>query len=523
MGRPRRETGLVAAVQYSAAMAESQTEIELKLQVPEAALAAVTRAVHGTGKARRTRLQAVYFETADRRLAAAGIAVRIRLEGTQWVQTAKAGDPHAMTRHEHNAPLPAPPKGQVPQLDLTRHAGTRAGELVEAALAATGGRPAATLAPLYRTDIERTHRTVRVPGGRVELALDIGRILAADREWPVCELEIELVSGHPDAVIGAARRWVERHGLWLDVRSKAERGDRLSRVDEPVRVIRATAPQGEAGAKAREAWRSVLVAGLAHVLPNASEVASGTFSAGHLHQLRTGLRHLCTAMRLFDGLTSGPEQGVLTALNDARRALGAARDLDAIAAVWQAPLHAAGAPVALPAPVGAAGTAAHIARRPALMDALLALQSWCLADGTLGPQPPDFAQALAARLHRWHRRVIRSAAQYAKLDETERHRLRRRIKRLRDALTLVRFLFRKKPLKQPLQQLNDAQAALGRVHDLAVAIAACEQAAADDARHWFSVGWLAAQQDAAERSARKAVARLARARALPAGAALKAR
>jgi len=45
------------------------TEIELKLQVPAAALAAVEHAV-ATPAAVRTRLQAVYFDTPDRRLAA---------------------------------------------------------------------------------------------------------------------------------------------------------------------------------------------------------------------------------------------------------------------------------------------------------------------------------------------------------------------------------------------------------------------------------------------------------------------
>ncbi|HNX20572.1 MAG TPA: CYTH domain-containing protein [Acidobacteriota bacterium] len=45
------------------------TEIELKLQVPADAQRAVDAAV-GTGRARRGRLRAVYYDTADRRLAA---------------------------------------------------------------------------------------------------------------------------------------------------------------------------------------------------------------------------------------------------------------------------------------------------------------------------------------------------------------------------------------------------------------------------------------------------------------------
>ncbi|MCA3861299.1 MAG: CYTH domain-containing protein, partial [Burkholderia sp.] len=55
-------------------------ETELKFRIPAAALAGVRRAV-ATASAQRTPLAAVYFDTADRRLAAAGLALRLRREG----------------------------------------------------------------------------------------------------------------------------------------------------------------------------------------------------------------------------------------------------------------------------------------------------------------------------------------------------------------------------------------------------------------------------------------------------------
>ena len=260
------------------------TEIELKFQVPPDARAAVSKAVE-SGRAGQTRLQAVYFDSPDRRLAAAGVAVRLRLEGTHWVQTAKAGGAHAMQRHEHNVPVDGAPDGPPPALDLTRHDGTPAGTLIARAL---GG---VALTPLYRTDILRTHRTVHAGRGTIELALDVGEIVAGDRRWPVHELEIELVDGEAVAVLDAAACWVRRHGLWLDVRSKAERGDRLAR-----RVTRGEPVAGRVfppGASAQ----ALAATGLAHLLPNASEVASGNFAAGHLHQLRLALRRLAASLR----------------------------------------------------------------------------------------------------------------------------------------------------------------------------------------------------------------------------------
>ncbi|MFN9103948.1 MAG: CYTH domain-containing protein, partial [Betaproteobacteria bacterium] len=80
-------------------------EIELKFQVPPGQATAVARAV-GTASARRVRLQAAYADTADRRLAAAGLALRLRREGRRWVQTLKGRGDGLMARPEHEVPVP---------------------------------------------------------------------------------------------------------------------------------------------------------------------------------------------------------------------------------------------------------------------------------------------------------------------------------------------------------------------------------------------------------------------------------
>ena len=53
--------------------------------------------------------------------------------------------------------------------------------------------------------------------------------MAGDRRWPLCELEFELKGGDAEALAALAARWVARFGLTLDIRTKAERGDRLAR------------------------------------------------------------------------------------------------------------------------------------------------------------------------------------------------------------------------------------------------------------------------------------------------------
>ena len=133
-------------------------EIELKLQVPQSARRAVEAAVAAPG-ARRLHLQATYFDTADRRLAAAGLALRIRKEGRRRVQALKGPGADAMQRMEHEVELPLA-AGAVP--DPARHAATPCGERLAAALAPRDGEAAApVLEAQFRTDVWRRKRILR--------------------------------------------------------------------------------------------------------------------------------------------------------------------------------------------------------------------------------------------------------------------------------------------------------------------------------------------------------------------------
>ena len=474
-------------------------EVELKLQVPEAARRAVEAEVAVPGQ-HRQHLQAIYFDTPDRRLAAAGLALRIRQEGRRRVQTLKGPGVDSMQRFEHEVELPFA-AGVLP--DPSRHAGTPCGDLLAGVLAAREGELAApVLAPQFRTDVWRRARTLRTRTGTVELAYDSGRVVAGDRHVPLHELEVELLSGRTTTVVAVARQLMLRHGLWLDVASKAERGDRLALHQHQGPAPRARAVLLDASMDADAALRAVVANCLRQILPNASEIARGSYGDEHVHQLRVGMRRLRTALRFFGGWTPGVPATWNERLAALFRGLGLVRDRDALAASLLPSLQAAGAPL-FELPPAPEGPSPEELLRGAEANTLwlepLARQAAPLALAAAGEPgeatAPDIGAAIAERLARWHRRVVRSGKRWNELDDAARHQLRRRAKRLRYAAEFAASLHDGEAVARYLARLAPVQDSLGRYNDLCVALATYREAVGDDPRAWFAIGWLTARRD----------------------------
>lgn len=521
-------------------------EVELKFQVPQGKRKAVESAVAGPQPARRIRLQAAYFDTPGSVLAQSGMALRLRKEGRVWVQTLKAVLPDGghMTRAEHNVTRTETGTA-IPAINPQLHADTPVGA---ALLKVLKGRKAHADGPLQQvmaTDIWRRARTVRVAGGTVELAFDAGVITAgpadAPRRQPVCELEIELKSGQPQAVVSTAGRWVARHGLWLDTRSKAEMGQLLWRDVPMADSRRALDVALERSMSPAQAMDAVLRSCLDQISVNASQIASGLHDAEHVHQLRVGLRRLRTALRFFDGshLVEAMDAASRVALSvDAAelfRQLGAARDQEAVAGplllALKRALEAVGQPGEAPAlPAGeVAAEPAALVRRVQTQRLLLALIGRLQGDP---PKPPvrvsawgtsvsavthsghtpldqidapselPLRERLAQRLNRWHRGVVADAQSFDLLDDEGRHRLRKHIKRLRYAAEFCASVFDEAAVQSYLKGLRALQERLGTLNDVAVGISLYSAAAPHDTRALFALGWLAAQRERALRACR---------------------
>ena len=540
-----------------AAGVKSQTEIELKFLVPQAARAGVAAELaRGSTALDRTSLLAMYLDTDDRRLAQAGMAWRLRREGRRWIQTLKCGGSNALERFEHEAIRPDA------CADASAHAGTPLGSQLIALLRrarSDGLEPGVR----FRAEIRRTARRIRTHGAVVVVACDEGRLVSAGASQRIREIEFELVSGSPTAMLGLAERWRKRFALIYDPRSKAERGDRLADGAFPP-PRKAGWPSYLDDATATEAFGVVLGECLAQITRNAIGLIDGDPAqrVEHVHQLRVGIRRLRSALRSFRGWAPAPPVELVDGLRSLFTTLGLCRDSDVLTSGVVAELTKVGAPPLKP-PSGPAGPDAADAVRaadtqrillawiawradlaPAPVDAAEALEAELptkkrhaarcvgkaetgtshgkspnpgspLADTGPGPaateDPPTFRRNVERRLRRWHARIVSDWKAFDDLDDAGLHALRKRIKRQRYAFEFFAPLLHRRQVERYLDALTAVQDRMGMLNDLFVARTRYQTLAARDPAAWFALGWLAARIAELRALAKPELARLAKA------------
>jgi triphosphatase len=302
--------------------------------------------------------------------------------------------------------------------------------------------------------------------------------------------------------------------LWIDLRSKAERGERLARGDPVATPRLGEAAPLHATQPLDDALRAIVRSCLQQVLANVGPILDGESTPEHLHQLRVGLRRWRTAWRELPS-ASAPVDGLLVgALADLFRGLNAARDRDVVIATVAPALAAAGAPP-LPALAAEAddGTALRDAaaqlRSAAAQSLWLGTLAWLDGAAVAVPASPPIESVARQRLRRLARRVAADARRFKSLDQEARHRLRKRVKRLRYLAGFTAVLYPRRVAARTLRRLGDAQDALGALNDLALAHDHLRAMVAADPHAWFALGWVTAQQPLAIDRCRRALKRLA--------------
>jgi len=496
----------------------SNAETELKLLLPGAQPATIEARLRQLGVLARRRtstqwLWNVYHDTPDQALRQQRQALRMRCVSErpwknsaaaatllgEWIQTFKSAG--------------------VSQGGLSRRGEwetrERSGRLNPLTLRNTpwaemdpDGQLFATLQPCFETRCRRTVWTLhRYQGATIEVALDIGEIVANDRTEPILELELELKTGEPEALFTLAQEIASTLAVLPCDVSKAERGYRLaqgiSHPASPAAVLQLPAdatPQG-AACQALAATFDQLTRNLASLLASdAPEV---------VHQARVAWRRWRSAVRLFaPWLPHPPDVSGLRLLQDA---LGPLRDLDVLRTDtlgrW------------LPAFVEADENRQHIADRAASrIDGARATQRervrTLLAQPATGLALLGLAHDLAklhaeveaaptatskpwaaARMKKLQKRLEAAlkASRKPQAGPEQVHRARIQAKRTRYAAEMLRDLLPARLSKTLTRAATEVQTRLGDDRDLQQAVRLLEELQVDPALEQFMRGVLAAE------------------------------
>jgi inorganic triphosphatase YgiF len=498
-------------------------EVELKLALPpEQAAAYVKRMARRRSVPVQQDLVTRYFDTPDFALSAQGVALRVRRVGRRWMQTLKT-EGERQGGLSRRAEYEMPVAGDAP--DWTRFPPEALAWVPEALRDA--------LVPVFETRFHRTAWQLKGKGGAaIEVALDVGEVRAGEASQPICEIELELKAGQPDALFELALTWADVFEcLPFDI-SKAERGVRLAQgaADAP---LKSAAMQLDGGMSVEDGFAAIVQACLAQFqsnlpgvlgphpnpLPQAGEGADARpkpiYDIEYVHQARVALRRLRAALRLYRKACVLPDT-LMDGLRTLAAALGPARDWDVLCAETL-PAIAPHCPDPDAWQRGMQVVEAHrIDVRSAMQTAirlghpgawLLAVQRWLLQRGWRAVPPAQrliqlspLEQWARRALQKGHRCVARGARDFDKLEAAQRHALRIAIKRQRYAVEFFQPLFGGYPEGHQRRQarylaaLRDAQDSLGRSNDAHVAWRLLATMPADTGpMGQFVLGWLAAK------------------------------
>lgn len=446
-------------------------EIELKLSLPPTAVARLRRhpLFAQAPKAAPTRtLINTYFDTPDLHLRGQRVALRIRKQGRDWLQTVKGGGQLA-------GGLAQRPEWEYPYR----------GDFVFEPVSALPVRALLeelrpSLTAIFSTNFRReTRQYSPKPGTTILMMLDQGMVEAQGRQAPLCELELELVEGPISALFDLALTLAQDVPLLPDDVSKAQRGYRLF-LNETPSPTRATNPPIADSDPPLVAFRRLALAGLVHWQANIGGALAGG-DPEYVHQVRIALRRLRSLLRLMAPALP-PEWGAHwnTRLGAAAATLSGTRNLDVLVAellpaVPRDPYAPVTSLAALQAFAERAQTAQHVTRRGdldrAAQGCLLlgfsaALHALPATAEDHGDGLPELAVRALTRLRKLTRRRLESVEAHASPEAL--HALRIALKRLRYGFEFFHpLLARPKAMGRFIASLARMQDELGYCQDVA--------------------------------------------------------
>jgi len=304
------------------------TETELKLRIAPADVARLLAhpLLQELGTGERLSLCGTYYDTPDRVLQANRIGLRVRREGTRWIQAVKTagsalGGLHQRQEWEAEVPDPQPVFAALP---LVLQQGLFADNTLWA-----------RIIPWFTSEFERRLWLWRGEDGSViELCLDQGRIFNQTHSVPISEVELELQQGPTERVYQLALALLEQVPLVLENTSKAARGYALHAPSSPSSLAHVPLPLLlKAKDSAEQAFIDIIQFSVAQLQSHESDwtrsqdSASAARRSHALCQMRLSLRGLRAALFAYKKLMPvASDKSLLIEIKWLNEELGLARD-----------------------------------------------------------------------------------------------------------------------------------------------------------------------------------------------------
>jgi inorganic triphosphatase YgiF len=432
-------------------------EVEIKLDIDPANASRLAAFHSMSGEADHQRQISVYFDTPKGKLRRNGWVLRVREVDGRFTQTIKhsGAGPIPIDRDEWEEAV----GGLKPELKAISK--TPLAEVVKA-------RQFRQLAPVCRSDVDRTSRTITNGKGSFELTFDEGLVEARESCEPIHEIELELKDGDLEALLAAARKIVRQSPVKIGVMAKSERGFALADKKRKAATKALPVVLGERMSVA-EGFATVASACLKHFRMN-EPLLIAERDAEALHQLRVAIRRLRSALWLFrPAIRDSRLVGFQDQLRNFTRELGAARNIDVILASLPpddpARAHLEDNRKRLYAKIVRKLDSRSF--RLFMFDLFAWVQAgkWRARKKACGPLMPFSIK----RLDRLWARINLKAESLSRLTDTERHKLRIETKKLRYAVEFLAEPFR--PLAEArtkfVKAAEGVQDRLGDLNDLA--------------------------------------------------------
>jgi inorganic triphosphatase YgiF len=421
----------------------------------------------------RSKLESTYYDTADQWLSGQRMALRVRKIGRKRIQTLKApaSGPDGLQNFQE---IEAEIASDRPQLSA----------VTDSKLSRKLERENVwrRLRPIFETRFQRSAFLTEQGSSMIEVAVDLGSIVAGGRRLPIAEIELELKSGEPGALYDLAEQLAlqlaEEVPVRLGAETKAARGYALAagRDPEPHKAKPITlSPE----LSTEEAFVAIVNNCLEQLRANEEAVLS-TEDDEAIHQFRVALRRLRAIVSAYRDLVDDDVQAMISIdLRWMQRQFGPARDLDVLIAETLQPIHnrLRAQPAfdqlleTAEAARAEARRAAHLAiENPRYVSMLIQFYrhlhsgGWrrASARARLGAPVGDFARPL---LQSRHKRLMKLGARYEQLPEPELHRLRILAKKMRYAAEAFHSLYKPKVTKKYIASLTAIQDSLGSLND----------------------------------------------------------